>query len=205
MEMSPSMKWTIRSVLLPHQPEKHRSNTPSSWSTQWGLAYNSPILLLVMNSNKNVFHLKRPSSEKYILRTFQYGWLNYIYPLHAKCYFQIFIYPLCSSWIFFLSAFMNSWITAHNNLLLALIPELHLMLHLRDISSIKCNISDSFSIGRTRSPLYSRIVVLFKWDRTQLSNSVFAEQSIRIDLPDYFILTNDSFFSNFITSRNKTT
>ena len=66
MEMSPSTKRTIRSILLPHQPEKHRSNTSSSWSTQWGLAYNPPILLLVMNSNKNVYHLKRPSSEKYI-------------------------------------------------------------------------------------------------------------------------------------------
>jgi hypothetical protein len=97
---------------------------------------------------------------------------------------------------------MNSWITAHNNLLLALILELHLMLHLRDISSIKCNISDSFSTGRTRSPLYSRIVVLFERDRTQLSSSVFAEQSIRIDLPGYPIPTNDSFFSNFITSNH---
>ena len=36
MKMSPSTKRAIRSVLLPHQPEKHRSNTSNSWSTQWG-------------------------------------------------------------------------------------------------------------------------------------------------------------------------
>jgi hypothetical protein len=84
-------------------------------------------------------------------------------------------------------------------MLLALILELHLMLHLIDISSIKCNISYSFSIGRTRSPLYSRTVVLFERDRTQLSSSAFAEQSIRIDLSSYPIPRNDSFFSNFIT------
>jgi hypothetical protein len=103
---------------------------------------------------------------------------------------------------------MGFWTTAHNNLLLASIQELHLMLYLKDISSIKCSILERSQIILilAKQDLYwlSRTIVLFGIDRTLWTSSVLTKLSLQIGLRGFSNSTNGLFLSDFITSNSLT-
>ncbi len=99
---------------------------------------------------------------------------------------------------------MGSWTTVHNNLLLAFNPELHLMLYLRDISSIKCKTLEQSQIILilAEQNLYwlSRTIILFGINRILWTSSVLTKLSLQIGPKGFSNSKNSLFHPNFITS-----
>jgi hypothetical protein len=71
---------------------KYKYKASDSWSTQWGLAFNSPMFLLVMDWEQNIKSRKKGLEE--IFLPFVNKVCSSIYtPSSARCYSDIYLSP----------------------------------------------------------------------------------------------------------------